>query len=193
MTARPRGGVPFEVTDQHMRMAHTVLAKRGFYASTVVDYDDHVGACLLGLAKAFKRYDPTRGAAFESYAYRRMIGEHQDYLRTMDHLTRGARDDVRNGHAVDPGPPVVLPGTWNPPDMVNDQERVELRDALEHAADGVLTAKEATTVRLTGLHGWTLTDVGVLLDVSESRVCQLRRSAWEKLRTELAPVMADAA
>jgi RNA polymerase sigma factor for flagellar operon FliA len=192
MTARPRGGVPFEVTDRHMRMAHTVLAKRRYYRHTTIDYDDHVGACLLGLAKAFKSYDPSRGAAFESYAYRRMVGEHLDYLRTMDHLTRSGRADVRDGLAVDPGPPVVLPGTWDPPELVDDHGLVELRDALDRA-EHVLTAKEATAMRLCEVHGWTMADVGVLLDVSESRVCQLKRQARDKLRAELGPVMADAA
>lgn len=193
MTPRPRGGVPFQVTPRHLQMAHAVLSRRGFTSASVTDYDDHVGACLLGLAKAAKRWDPSRGVSFENYAYKRMVGEHLDYLRTLDHLTRGERARVRAGEDVDPGP-LVAPLEYLPDnvDPVDEYERVDLASAIEHATE-YLTTNEAVVVRLCGLGEWTQVEAGVVLGVTESRVSQLNTSARRKLHGRLEPLLRDAA
>ena len=77
-------------------------------------------------------------------------------------------------------------------DMLEDS--AAQRD-LELVGDGeiweqalsMLSERERLIIRLCYAQEWTLSDIGVLLDVSVSRVCQIRRDALEKLRKRLAP------
>ncbi len=47
----------------------------------LIPVDDLYGEGLLGLVEARRRYDPTRGAAFTTYAWSRIRGRMLDFLR----------------------------------------------------------------------------------------------------------------
>jgi len=57
----------------------------------VVPEDDLVSAGTVGLVEAAHRYDPSRRAAFTTFAYRRIKGAIMDFLRSRDVLSRPAR------------------------------------------------------------------------------------------------------
>jgi RNA polymerase sigma factor FliA len=62
------------------------------------ELDDLVSCGLLALIAAVDRFDPTKGATFEQYAWTRVSGAIMDELRRQDWAPRSLR---RNGRAIE--------------------------------------------------------------------------------------------
>lgn len=62
-----------------------------------VDIDDLIQAGMIGLIEAFKRFESTKGASFETYAGIRIRGAIIDEVRKSDWAPRSVR---RNGRAI---------------------------------------------------------------------------------------------
>lgn len=62
-----------------------------------VDVDDLTQTGMMGLIEAYKRFDSTKGASFETYAGIRIRGSMMDDVRKSDWAPRSVR---RNGRAV---------------------------------------------------------------------------------------------
>jgi RNA polymerase sigma factor (sigma-70 family) len=62
-----------------------------------VSYEDLVSEAWLGAIQAVDRFDPERSCTLETYADRRIRGSMNDYLRSLDRLTRNQRRRVRRG------------------------------------------------------------------------------------------------
>ncbi|MGJ8646150.1 MAG: RNA polymerase sigma factor FliA [Marinomonas colpomeniae] len=62
-----------------------------------VDVDDLTQAGMMGLIEAYKRFESTKGASFETYAGIRIRGSMMDEVRKTDWAPRSVR---RNGRAV---------------------------------------------------------------------------------------------
>jgi RNA polymerase sigma factor for flagellar operon FliA len=60
-----------------------------------VDQDDLYSVGLVGLLQALRNYDPTCGAAFETYARMRVRGAMLDELRRMDWVPRTVHEKAR--------------------------------------------------------------------------------------------------
>ena len=60
-----------------------------------VEYDDLVQAGMIGLLDALSRYEPDRGAQFETFAMQRIRGAMIDELRGSDWLPRSVRRSQR--------------------------------------------------------------------------------------------------
>lgn len=63
-------------------------------------------------------------------------------------------------------------------------QRLELEEIIEYVEDA-LTDKEKLLVVLYYSEGLTLKEIGVLMDVSESRICQLHTAMTKRLRAKL--------
>jgi len=72
-----------------------VVSRLAISLPAVLDSDDVLGYGLIGLLDAIDRFDPARGVKFESYAVPRVRGAIIDALRSLDPLSRSARDRVR--------------------------------------------------------------------------------------------------
>ena len=59
-----------------------------------VRFEDLVGYGQIGLVEAAGAYDPSRGASFRTFAYRRIRGAIFDGLRKMSGLTAGQRKEI---------------------------------------------------------------------------------------------------
>jgi len=62
-----------------------------------VDVDDLTQAGMMGLIEAYKRFESTKGASFETYAGIRIRGSMMDEVRKTDWAPRSVR---RNGRAI---------------------------------------------------------------------------------------------
>lgn len=65
-----------------------------------VELNDVIGAGRVGLVEASKRYDPTKGVTFGTFAQQRIRGAILDDLRRRDLLGRKARAEVTSGSRV---------------------------------------------------------------------------------------------
>lgn len=96
----PKAADDAEVLKRHGnivdRLARRMTARTGLSSL----HDDLWSAGALGLLEAAKKFDPSRGATFETFAEHRVRGAMLDELRRMDHLPRRLRakaDDVVKG------------------------------------------------------------------------------------------------
>lgn len=144
-------------------------------------------AALLGLVQAARRFEPP--GDFVAYAGARIRGAIQDEIRR--HMPAGQRR--RDRGSPPPSPTLSLDqliedGTagaaeacaWSPEDA---SDQLDGRRALADLAPLLrrLDRRQRLVVRLNA-EGRTERAIGEILGVTESRVCQILRSARRKLR-----------
>ena len=80
---------------RYVPLVHFVLGRLGFSQSGAMDYEDAIGQGIIGLIEALNRYDPSFGTVFSTYATLRVRGHILDYLRSLDWLSRSARQRAK--------------------------------------------------------------------------------------------------
>jgi RNA polymerase sigma factor for flagellar operon FliA len=83
-----------ELVQQYLSLVHFVARRISMRAPTV-EYQELVSAGNLGLLSAVEAFDPSRGAAFSTYAVPRIRGAILDELRRGDWLPRSSRARAR--------------------------------------------------------------------------------------------------
>ena len=179
-----------------------------------LEFAELVAMGTVGLIEAVERFDPQTGYRFTTFATWRMRGAILDGLRALDGASRLQRrrarelgeiaemlsqvqrrpvalDEAANiiGHNASRASTLVpqtvsweeLPGEI--PTVFGSEERTDLE--LLVADETVLNESERTTVYLSYFADYSLAEIGALLGVTESRACQVRKSALAKLRTAL--------
>jgi RNA polymerase sigma factor for flagellar operon FliA len=90
-TPRTQGEDEAELLRKHGaivdRLARRLVNRTGMTSAR----DDLWSAGALGLIEAARKFDPTRGASFETFAAERVRGAMLDELRRLDHLPRRLR------------------------------------------------------------------------------------------------------
>jgi len=212
--------------------------------SAPVDYEDMIGAALIGLIDAIDRYDPERGVQFQTYATWRVRGAVLDMLRSMDWVPRSIRhkgadlqqaydrlegelgrpatdDEVAQALGVtrdeldrcleEVAPVAVLSleetlaggnGDENltladsladpravAPD--NHAERQDLLRLLAHAIES-LPEQERIVITLYYYEALTLKEIGRVMNVTESRACQVHTKAILRLQARMRACLAPA-
>lgn len=76
---------------EHLPLAKAIAFDVGARISAV-PFDDLVAAAINGLMAAAGRFSEEMGVKFSAYAKHRIRGSVIDYVRTLDHLSREARD-----------------------------------------------------------------------------------------------------
>jgi RNA polymerase sigma factor FliA len=164
----------------------------------------------FGLLDALETFDPGRGVEFVAYAIPRIRGAIIDELRSLDWVPRSvlfkARDiekatteletrlrrpptdaeiaeylGIRIGELHDI---VTQVSFWSAPDPISGMEGTEIRAMLAKAVNS-LSEQEKKMLTLYYLEGLTLAEIGEVLGVTESRVCQIHTKAVECLRKYL--------
>jgi len=201
-----------------------------------MDQEDLISSGILGLLDAIKKYDPSRGIKFETYATPRIRGAVLDAVRKANWAPRSTYDRLRaynqtlqrleqkygrevtdqevaaemavspeeinrllfdaNALATESLENFLLAsddGNLTLGETIEDQtsadpeqEFVEkefketLAKAIEH-----LNEKDRLLLNLYYYEGLTLKEIGQVLEISESRVCQLHARALTRLRGKL--------
>jgi RNA polymerase sigma factor for flagellar operon FliA len=79
----------------YLPLVRSTLSRLGGTLPDHVDRDDLHSAGMLGLLGAMRKFDPTCGVPFDSYARPRIRGAMQDELRRMDWLPRSIHQKAR--------------------------------------------------------------------------------------------------
>lgn len=80
---------------QSVPLVRYLLSRLGITPELGSEYEDLLHQGLLGLIEAVDRYDPQFGTRFSTYAAVRIRGKVLDYLRSVDWMSRTARQRVR--------------------------------------------------------------------------------------------------
>jgi RNA polymerase sigma factor for flagellar operon FliA len=217
-----------EIILRYVPLVHYVLHRMTIEHSS--EYEDLVSQGLLGLINAVDRFDATRGIAFSTYAMHRIRGHILDSLRSLDLLSRPARQRVRQmesaiseltnrmgrtpsdeelagqmgleakqlQRAYQDASQVLLsldaggPDETEPYDVIADDSPDPLETMAENdtqaevaRALAALPEREQLVLSLYYRNGLTLKETGAVLNISESRVCQLHGRALMNLRSAL--------
>lgn len=73
------------------RAKHAQLREAG----APIELDDLVQEGFWGLLDALRRFDPDRGVSFATFAYPRIAGAIDDFLRRQDFLSQGQRQELK--------------------------------------------------------------------------------------------------
>ncbi len=214
---------------QYLGLVRAVVQRVSASLPPHVSREDLESYGLVGLLEALKRYDPSTGVRFETFAWHRIRGAVLDHLRSLDLAARTdrqrarqieraherlagrlGREPTREELAGEVGVSaevldaelarlrdlvvtsfedlVYRASTSDAPHPEEGPEEVaerrELVDALRRAL-GRLSERERMVLGLYYYEGFTLAEIGGLLDLTESRVCQIQAAALLRLRTFL--------
>jgi RNA polymerase sigma factor for flagellar operon FliA len=231
------------ITD-HLGLVHHVARQLSRSLSLEADLDELVSSGTIGLMKALKGFDPTRGLAFSTFAAPRIRGAILDELRRQDHVPRSVRRKSRvlttvraeltrelgrepTDHEVADRLDIDVSTCWRwraeaenaasfsldrpsmtgsdssvfPPDFVTDncdtgiEDQVNLEQEVELLRLAILQLKEQER-RVLCLYYYEdlrLHEIAAILELTESRVSQIRTKAIGKLRAAIAPIWEAAA
>jgi len=170
----------------------SIVDKLRAHLPSHVDRDDLIAAGRIGLLDAIRRFDPSRGFNFSTFAVPRIRGGVKDELRKCDHLSRLERRRVREGLRED-----VLHVAMDKP----TEDGGTLADVLSHDGEELTRAQRELLHDVSrNLHLLSSQERIVIeakmrdedqvsicktLKVSESRVSQLMTSARRKLRRHM--------
>lgn len=88
----PHLGSLEEIVQKHSDYVTALAHKNAYKARDRVDVEDLIQAGMIGLIKAYKKYQPTKDAKFEAYAYFHIKKEIIAFIRDHSEAIRPARD-----------------------------------------------------------------------------------------------------
>ena len=228
-----------KLINEYIHLVRSAAVQMRGMASGYAQEEDLVNQGVLALMDCLERYDETRGAKFETFAFLRVRGSLIDFIRSQDWVPHRARslqrhieeafrqlanEKMREPEAAEVAAYMGLPtekieshlqymdrasilsfegmmqdaqenaSRMEPesPDLSLRPEesycRQELTEVLARAVEG-LTEKERLVITLYYYEELKYADIARVLDVVESRVCQIHTKAVKKLRDSLREYM----
>jgi len=102
LTVRRAGEAePRELVERNIPLVEHIVSRLAAGLPRSVDRDDLVQVAMVGLIEAARRYDPSRGIAFSTYAGRRIEGAIIDALRSMSWAPRSVHSNQRELDAAE--------------------------------------------------------------------------------------------
>ena len=169
-----------------------------------IEFDDLVNVGVIGLMKAIQKYDKDK-AKFSTYAYIKIRGEILDYLRSLDIVPRTVRDKIKKETPLEEGKTVPLSNTAV---MVSIEKALSSDDSLKIVdtlvseketpeeeviredqkekllqAVNLLSEKEKKVLQMLYFEERDLKSVASEINVSVSRVSQIKAEAIKKLKS----------
>jgi RNA polymerase sigma factor (sigma-70 family) len=132
-----------------------------------IDVDDLISAAYVGLVEAASRFDETKGVLFQTFAYPRISGSINDYLRSCG----------------------MMQGTGDEYDLSQVAEQKQGGDGFEDILDVVTRNLDSNAKGILKLYfeeDLPMKEVGARFGVSESRISQILSRYKKDIRQEWA-------
>lgn len=184
---------PDELVRRHIFLVHAIAKKAHRHFAGRVDYDELVALGSEGLVEASRRYDPSAGASFKTFAYYRIRGAMFDGVGAIAPLPRSVYRRRRCAATTEttartaPCAPAELASEEDPAAEV---QRQQVRALLERAIASLPEDKQHL-VRACYFGGATLLDAGKQIGISKSWACRMHSKALQELRIALANLDVD--
>ena len=171
-----------------------------------IEFDDLVNVGVIGMMKAIEKYDSDK-AKFSTYAYIKIRGEILDYLRSLDIVPRTVRDKIKKEPPLEEGKSVPLSNTavmvsiekalssdeslkivdtlvskreTPEEEVIKEDQKEKLLQAID-----LLSEKEKKVLQMLYFEEKDLKSVADEINVSVSRVSQIKSEAIKKLKSIL--------
>jgi RNA polymerase primary sigma factor/RNA polymerase sigma factor len=157
-----------EAMVRHEGLVHAFIQRQGGGA---IPYEEALQAGRIGLWRALKGYDPTRGTTFSTYAW----------VAITRHIHRAAKELSRELGDW----PGEVPALWEEPDPDEWVEQIFILEALGELVGRLPERLRRVVVARYGLGDQpprTLKNVGLELGLTRERVRQLQQDALAWLR-----------
>jgi len=165
-----------------------------------VEFDEIVNTGIIGLIKAANNYDENK-AKFSTYAYIKIRGEILDYLRSLDFLSRTARGKLKRGEKnsllYDEITSIIsieenlfretdklrIADTLVSPEKTPEEITI-IKDLKRRLSKAIakLGEREKLILQLIFVEELDLKSISEILNISISRVSQLKTKALKKLK-----------
>jgi RNA polymerase primary sigma factor len=201
-----------EMTDHRWRLVlHNIRLVINIalkFPTNVLDLEDLVQEGILGLITAARKFDPSRGNRFSTYAWYwirqcifRAIANNQNLIRWPVHRIEELVPANRDGHAAQLPPGERSVKRFDGCELYAEDaikcgdddclERAEAIDAVLSAIESSLTDRQRRILQLRfGLqehHEHTLEEVGEVEGVTRERIRQIQENAISRLKRGLPP------
>lgn len=160
---------------QYVPLANKLAYQKKKFLPKFIDVEDLKSAAYLGLVEAAKRFDSKFGVMFSTYAYHRIVGSMNDFLRDQGWLKRG-----------DLTPVLSLDFSLNEEDVVlKDSIPAKAENSTEENLEVItlgLDHQAKAIIRHYFVEEYSMKEIGEIIGVSESRVCQLLKIYKGKIK-----------
>ena len=151
------------------------------YLNSGEDVEDLAGIARIGMIKAIKSFDPSKGVKFSTYASRCMTNEILMYFRKeKKHKSNisieqplsydGEGNEMKLGDLVDSGDDILG-------EIVEREEIIRLRQAVEQ-----LSGRDRVIIEEMYFKGKTQKQVSELLGLSQSHISRIEKKIIEKIK-----------
>jgi len=193
--------------DALLPLVRTIARAVSHGLPAVVELEDLVHDGVVGLLECARRFDPSRGVDFRTYAGYRIRGAILDGLRARDPLPRSVRRALKaadhsvgspsgagSGNGARPRPIPFVTQLLSlddagplPEDATEPEEELlaeELREAVRRAV-AALPGRDREILHLRFARGMRLREVAAHYGISITRVAELQERAIRRLRVAL--------
>ena len=152
--------------EQFLPLANKLAYQKKRTLPNFIDFEELQSAAYMGLVEAANRFDPDKGVAFSTFAYPRIWGEINDYLRQLGWGKRGSQCQMASLDATAENQECCLKDMIEAEKEFNEGEFLEvISKDLDEQAEQVL--------KCYFIDEYSMKDVGKQFGVSESRISQL--------------------
>lgn len=167
-----------------------------------IEFDELVNVGVIGLIKAVENYNEVK-AKFSTYAYIKIRGEILDFLRRLDPLPRNLRNKLKNSkwdevkeeavfflsieeNLFGNSDGIKIKDTLTS-NVLDPEEEIEKKEKIELLSNAInkLSEKEQLVLQLVFVEELDLKSIAEILNISVSRVSQIKTNALKKLRNLL--------
>ena len=206
-----------EVIEKYLPLVKYIASRVIIGKSRHIEYEDLVSYGVVGLIDAFNKFDESKGMKFSTYASIRVKGAMIDELRKNSPISKGAMDKLNRYNAVveklqnqfmrEPSDAEIARELGMTIYEVKEVEgyigylsQVSLEELIYSEDDDIvhlykaidmLNEKDQLVLNLYYKERLTLKEIGKILEVSESRVCQLHTRAIVHLRANMKKLKYD--
>ncbi len=168
-----------------------------------IEFEDLVNTGIIGLIKAANNYDKSK-ARFSTYAYIKIRGEILDFLRSMDFLSRTARNKLKKGKKNELLYDEVTSIISIEENLFKNSDKLKIADILaspEKTPEEIavindlkfqlakalekLSEREKLVLQLIFVEELDLKSIAKILNISVSRISQIKTRALKKLKNIL--------
>lgn len=171
-----------QILQQFVPLIRAMASQLAQRLPACLDAQDLMSAGTMGLMNALRKRDPARAESFRSYAWCRIRGAMIEEIRAMSFVDRQAYERGERARMCDVAD-VVLTNTHSS-DPLSALIKEEEQDAIA-AAVHCLPGKARHVLALYYYQDLTMKDIGRVLHITGSRVCQIHAHALAQLKSTL--------